>query len=90
MVSTGPPAAYGTTMVTARVGQSCAFAEPTDASKSATGAATMVLTMSSSRGLWTLERLLTDVDCPSPIGLAQAASHSRRCGLFRARPGGLA
>ena len=67
-----------------------AFAEPMDASKSATGAATMVLTKSSSRGLWTLERLLTDVDCPSPIGLAQAASHSRRCGLFRARPCGLA
>jgi hypothetical protein len=33
MVSTGPPAAQGTTMVTGRVGQSSAFAKPADVRK---------------------------------------------------------
>src|SRR2546423_850712 len=51
-VSTGPPAAYGTTMVTARVGQSCALAMR-GASRSTIPATALqiILRMSSSRGL---------------------------------------
>src|SRR5215831_16984678 len=49
-VSTGPPAAYGTTMVTARLGQSCAPAVASGASNNAIAAApAMTLGMRSSR-----------------------------------------
>ncbi len=51
MVSTGPPAAKGTTMVTARVGQFCALAVPGGASDTPSNAAAkMVLRISLSPG----------------------------------------
>jgi hypothetical protein len=62
-------------MVTGRVGQSSAFAKPADVRKKAIAAATIVLTKSSSRELGRFVRLLTDVDCRSPVVRAQAAPH---------------
>src|SRR5260370_37252997 len=62
-------------MVTARVGQSSAFANPADVRKKAIAAATIVLTKFSSRGLGRFVRLLTDADCRSPVVRAQAAPH---------------
>ena len=50
MVSTGPPAAYGTTTVTGRLGHSCARGAVEDASASASAAVTIVLFMVAVRG----------------------------------------
>src|SRR5262249_27302391 len=80
-VSTGPPAAYGTTRLTGRVGQSCALTVPIETIKRA--AATMNLAMTflpTLAGAW---RALVN-DC---IGLRRFCSiRADAGGVHRLRP----